>query len=348
MPIRLKDIALDLGVSVVTVSKVLRNHQDISPDTRDRVLTRMKELKYQPNWAARSLVTGKTYLMGLVVPDLVHPFFSQVAKGASGVLRKRGYSLIISSSEEDAELEKKEIEQMAGRNLDVLIIASAQRGAESFRHLDEQNKPYVLLDRRFRRLAANFVGTDEAIVGKMATEHLIENGCRLIAHVCGKYASPAVERAKGYRRTLANHGISVPDSFLICRTHGDDSGDLMGYEAMKVLLKLKPRPDGVFCYNDPTAMGAMMAILDNGLRIPQDIAIIGCGNVHYAAVLRVPLSSIDQNSEMMGAHAAKLALSLIEGKNRARSSKTVLLEPRLVARASSLRSAARAFHFTKE
>src|SRR5882757_1785651 len=114
MPIRLKDIALDLGVSVVTVSKALRNHQDISQETRGRVLARMKELKYQPNWAARSLVTGRSYLMGLVVPDLVHSFFSQVAKGASRVLRKRGYSLIISSSEEDTELENTEIEQMIG------------------------------------------------------------------------------------------------------------------------------------------------------------------------------------------------------------------------------------------
>jgi LacI family transcriptional regulator len=336
MPTRLKDIALDLGVSVVTVSKVLRNHQDISSETRSRVLRRMKELNYQPNWAARSLVTGKSYLMGLVVPDLVHPFFAQVAKGASGVLRKQGYSLIISSSEEDAELEKTEIEQMIGRNLEVLIVASSQRGAESFRHLDKQSKRYVLLDRRFKGLAANFVGTDEATTGKMATEHLIENGCRRIAHISGKYASPAVERAKGYRQTLANHEISVPDSFLVCRTHGDDSGDLMGYQAMKTLLKLNPRPDGVFCYNDPTAMGAMSAVLEQGLRIPDDIAIIGCGNVHYAPVLRVPLSSIDQNSDGMGAHAASLALDLVEGKNDARRPTTVLLQPRLIARASSL------------
>lgn len=337
MPIRLKDIALDLDVSVVTVSKVLRNHPDISPETRDRVLARMKELHYQPNWAARSLVTGKSYLMGLVVPDLVHPFFSQVAKGASKVLRKQGYGLIISSSEEDSEVEKKEIEQMTGRNLDALVIASAQRDTGSFRSLAEQNKPYVLLDRKFKGLSANFVGTNEAIIGKMATEHLIEIGCRRIAHICGKYTSPAVERAKGYRQTLAKYAMSVPASFLISRTHGDDAADLMGYGAMQALLKLKPRPDGVFCYNDPTAMGAMVAILERGLRIPEDIAIIGCGNVHYAPVLRVPLSSIDQNSEAMGAHAAKLALSLVEGKTRAREPQTILLEPKLVLRASSMR-----------
>ena len=106
---------------------------------------------------------------------------------------------------------------------------------------------------------------------------------------------------------------------------------------MKALLKLDPRPDGVFCYNDPTAMGAMSAILEHGLLIPEDIAIIGCGNVHYAPVLRVPLSSIDQNSEGMGAHAANLALSLVEGKNGAHRPKTILLQPTLVARASSLR-----------
>jgi LacI family transcriptional regulator len=338
MPVRLKDIAQDLGVSVVTVSKVLRNHRDISPETRDRVLTRMKELKYQPNWAARSLVTGRSYLMGLVVPDLVHPFFSQVAKSASRVLRKRGYSLIISSSEENTEFEKKEIEQMVGRNLDVLIIASAQRSVESFRQLDEQGKPYILIDRRFARLSANFIGIDDTVAGRMATEHLIENGCRLIAHVGGKYVSPAVERARGYRQTLERHGISVPAAFLVQLTHGDDSADISGYRAMKALLKLNPRPDGVFCYNDPTAMGAMTAILEFGLRIPNDIAIIGCGNVRYASALRVPLSSIDQNSELLGAGAAKLALTLIEGKDSIRRPKTVLLEPTLVPRASSLRN----------
>jgi LacI family transcriptional regulator len=338
MPVRLKDIAQDLGVSVVTVSKVLRNHRDISPETRDRVLARMKELKYQPNWAARSLVTGRSYLMGLVVPDLVHPFFSQVAKGASKILRKRGYSLIISSSEENTEFEKTEIEQMVGRNLDVLIIASAQRSVESFRKLDEQGKPYVLIDRRFARLAANFIGTDDTIVGRMATEHLIENGCRLIAHLGGRYGSPAVERARGYRQTLERHGMSVPESFLVQRPQGDDSADITGYRVMKTLLKRNPRPDGVFCFNDPTAMGAMAAILEFGLRIPDDVAVIGCGNVHYASVLRVPLSSIDQNSELLGAGAAKLALTLIEGKDSAPSPKTILLEPSLVARASSLRS----------
>lgn len=158
MAVRLKDIARDLGVSVVTVSKVLRNHSDISDETRDRVLKRMKELNYRPNLAARALVTGRSFSVGLVVPDLVHPFFAEVAKGLSKILRKKGYSLLIASSEEDPELEQQELDMMLARRVDALVVASAQWTVESFRRIEEQKTPYVLIDRQFAGLAANFVG----------------------------------------------------------------------------------------------------------------------------------------------------------------------------------------------
>ena len=173
----MKDIARDLGVSVVTVSKVLRNHSDIGEETRERVLKRMKELNYQPNLAARALVTGRTSMAGLIVPDLTHPFFAQVAKGLSQGLRKKGYGLLISSSEEDPELERQEIEQLLARRVDVLIIASAQWTVESFRRIEECKTPYVLIDRQFAGLAANFVGVDDVAVGAMATGHLLAAGC---------------------------------------------------------------------------------------------------------------------------------------------------------------------------
>ena len=150
MAARLKDIARDLNVSVVTVSKVLRDHPDISTETRERVLRRMKELNYRPNLAARALVTGRSYIAGLVVPDLVHPFFGQVAKAISSVLRKKGYSLVLSSSEDDPELEQQEIDQLLARHVDVLIVASTQESVSTFRRLEEQRVPYVLIDRRFR------------------------------------------------------------------------------------------------------------------------------------------------------------------------------------------------------
>ncbi len=193
MAVRMKDIAQDLGVSVVTVSKVLRNHSDISPETRERVLKRMKELNYRPNLAARALVTGRTNMIGLVVPDLVHPFFAEVAKGLSKVLRKKGFSLVISSSEEDPELEQQEIDNLLARGVDALILASTQWTVESFRRIEEQKTPYVLLDRKFSGLHANFVGVDDDLVGFLATKHLIEQGCRTIAHIRGTDTSTAAK-----------------------------------------------------------------------------------------------------------------------------------------------------------
>src|ERR1019366_1595917 len=143
MSARLKDIAQDLGVSVVTVSKVLRDHPDISAETRERVLKRMKELNYRPNLAARALVTGRSYTMALVVPDLVHPFFGQVAKALSNALRKKRFTLILSSSEDDPELERDEIEQLLDRRVDALVIASSQYTAQSFRGIEAQKTPYI-------------------------------------------------------------------------------------------------------------------------------------------------------------------------------------------------------------
>ena len=132
MPVRLKDIADDLGVSMVTVSKVLRDHPDVGPKTRERVLRRVREMNYRPNRAARSLVTGQTFNVGLVVPDLLHCFFAEIAKGATPVLRAKDYNLLISSSDEDPDLERHETAQLIAGGVDVLMIASAQSGSPEF------------------------------------------------------------------------------------------------------------------------------------------------------------------------------------------------------------------------
>src|SRR5260370_27418269 len=336
MPVRMKDIARDLGVSVVTVSKVLRNHVDIGEETRARILKRMKELNYRPNLAARALVTGRSFSIGMVVPDLIHPFFATLATGMSKVLRSQGYGLIMSCSEEDPELELQEIEQLLTRRVDALIIASAQGSGQSFGRIEEHQIPYVLVDRQFTGFAANFVGVDDEAVGMMATEHLIETGCRRLAHIGGPQVSTALGRREGFCKALARHGLPIPDPHMIAKAvTGDHAGDPSGHAAMQKLLRLKP--DGVFCYNDPTAMGAMNAILEAGLRIPEDIAIIGCGNVRYADSLRVPLSSTDQESEAIGAGAARLAPELGE-PNTSIEPRTVLPGSKLVVRASSRRS----------
>ncbi len=335
----MKDIARDLGVSVVTVSKVLRNHEDISYETRQRVLKRMKELDYQPNLAARALVTGRTLSIGLVVPDLVYPFFSEMAKGLSSELRTKGYGLLISSSEEDQQLERQEIDQLLARSVDALIIASTQLTVESFRRIEEGKRPYVLVDRCFVGLPANFVGVDDEEVGRLATEHLISVGCRRIAHIRGSEVSTSLGRLAGYRQAMVRHGLEIPAGYIQTSGAGDAAGDISGHEAMLRLLSLEPRPDGVFCVNDPTAVGALKAILDSGLRVPHDIAVIGCGNVRHAELMRVPLSSVDQDSAGIGRQAAALALGLLQSKGERPRPKTILLPPRLVARESTRRHA---------
>src|SRR5260370_28764113 len=202
MPVRMKDIAKDLNVSVVTVSKVLRNHSDISPAMKQRVLQRMKELNYQPNWTARSLVTGKTFMIGLIVPHLVHPFFAEVAKGLSKVIREKGYSLVISSSEEDPELEIQEIDMPLARQVDALVIASAQHTGEMFQRIQDRKTPFVLVDRQLPGLSANYVGVDDQQIGRLATEHLIASGYRRIAHIRGPEISTGEARFHGHHKAM--------------------------------------------------------------------------------------------------------------------------------------------------
>ncbi len=336
MVVRMKDIAKDLGVSVVTVSKVLRNHTDIGEQTRQRVLERVKELNYRPNLAARALVTGRTLMIGLVVPDLLHPFFAQVAKGLSRVLRKRGYGVVISSTEEDLALERQEIGKLLSRRVDALVIASTGRGGESYQMVQEQNTPCVLIDRKLDGVEANFVGLDDEQMGRLAAEHLVEQGCRRLAHIRGPELSTGEGRLNGFRDALARHRLVLKEEYIVRGLSADDEADVSGFRAMQQLLALEPKPDGVFCYNDPIAVAAMRASLDAGLRIPADIAFVGCGNVLYSDFLRIPLTSIDQDSAGIGERAAQLALRLLEAKTPPRA-KTVLLEPRLIARQSSLR-----------
>ena len=332
----MKDIARDLGVSVITISKVLRNHPDISDETRERVLARVKELDYRPNMAARSLVTGRTYLVGLVVPDLLHPFFAEIAKSLSEALRSEGYYLIVSSSEEDPDMEEQEISQLLARRLDILIIASCRSTVDLFFRIERQKTPYILIDRILPGLTANFIGVDDEAVGRLATRHLIDIGCRRIAHIRGPETSTGIRRLEGYKQALAQSKLLLPDNYIITEQQGDTESRQRGAEAMRRLLSLKPRPDGVFCFNDPLAMGAMNFALEAGVRIPDDIALIGCGNLHYDDSLRVPLSSIDQHSRDIGKEAARIALAILNAKT-APAPETVVLKPDLVVRRSTQR-----------
>ncbi len=336
--VRLRDIADDLGIAVITVSKAIRNHPDISKQTKARVQERIRQLNYQPNWAARSLATGKSFSIGVVVPDLVHPFFAEVVKGISAEVRAEGYSVMVASSEEDPAMERQQIEFFLGRQVDALILASADPKIETVDLIQSRGVPFALIDRSVEGATCNFVGVDDERIGHMATEHLIEAGCKRIAHIRGPEISTGIGRVRGYMAALAAHRIKVRPEYIVSRDSSDTRADTSGYEAMKRLLTMRPVPDGVVCYNDPTALGAIKAIFEAGLRIPQDLAVIGAGNDRYAGELRVPLSTIDQQHQTIGQRSARLVMRAISSEEPLKP-KTVLLVPQLIVRESTMRKA---------
>jgi len=269
-----------------------------------------------------------------VIPDLMHSFFAEVAKGVARKFEPLSYQIVISNSDENADVEERQIELLIGRNVDGLIVASAQSSGRRglFATLDSRGVPYVLIDRMPTGLDAHFVGVKDEEIGVLATDHLIEQGCRRIAHIRGPAVPTGAGRLRGYRRALGRHGLQARPEYVVSGKHDDSSG----YNAMRELLALTPPPDGVFCYNDPVAAGAIKAILESGLNVPNDIAIIGAGNVHYSDLLRVPLSTIDQSSLAIGETAAELLVRCIESKTPV-PAKRILIPPRLVVRESSRR-----------
>jgi LacI family transcriptional regulator len=334
MGVTLKDIARDLGVSVITVSKALRNHSDISEQTKARVLKRVQELNYRPNLSARALVTGRTNLIGFVIPDLLHSFFSEVVRGVSLSLRNSGYTLVVTSSEQDPKLERQAVEQLIARRVDILLIASTHWTVEMFRRIEEAGIPYILIDRSFTGLAAHFVGVNDEEVGALATQYLIDMGCKRVAHIGGPALSSLLGRLEGYKRALAKNNFVFDPELVMSTDRAEEHGDASAYNATQILLGQNPRPDGIFCYNDLAAYGAISAVLDAGLRVPEDVSVIGCGNLLYNKFLRVPLTSVDQQSAAIGQRAAKLALQLLEADQPV-VPKLIYLEPRLVIRAST-------------
>jgi LacI family transcriptional regulator len=334
-PVTLKDIARSLDVSVMTVSKVLRDRTDVGAETRARVLSRAKELNYRPNLTARGLVTGQSRQVGVIVPTLLHPFFAEVLEALSSTMMQGGYALMISSSMEDPVREEATIEQHLGHRLDGLIIASCSSSPAKFQQLKDQRIPFVLIDRFFPGFEANFVGVDDVAVGRMATEHLISMGCKRIAHIRGLEFTTGLGRFKGYKNALKRHGLRFDPDLVSPYVTADGRDWQQSFDAMRNMLAGK-RPDGVFCYNDPIAIAAIDVALEAGLRIPKDIAFVGCDNLHYDASLKAPLTSIDHHSSLIGDRAAKMLLSLLTD-SKLRKPRRVLLQPSLVVRQSSLR-----------
>jgi LacI family transcriptional regulator len=326
----MKDIAEALGLSVITVSKGLRNHKDISKTTRARITEKARELNYRPNLAARSLVTQRSYVVGLVVPDLLISFFAEISTSLSQHLRTAGYELFLSNSQEDAALEAEEIERLVGRQVDALIVATSvhpKSGGGSLAAA-RQGVPLILIDRWVSGVDASFVGNNHKSIGELATAHLLEAGCKRIGHLRGPETSAGNGRLEGYMTVLSRSGSSRP----IVEAGGVNDDD--GFRAMQKLLARRERPDGVFCFNDLVAAGALRACLNAGLEVPRDIALIGCGNHLLSSLLIVPLSTIDQQSQLIGRRTAEILLEQLSSEEPVQP-RIIRIKPKLIVRQSS-------------
>jgi len=323
MAIRLKDVAAVLGISISTVNAALQNRSDISKATRARVLKKARDLGYRPNWVARSLVTQKTQIIGVVVPDLSRSFFSQVIKGIDLVASAAGYHLLLCNTDEDPTREDEEVSTLIGRQVDGLIIGSAHPPGEStvWRRLEQCGVPIVLVDRWFSK--TNFVGGDDEQIGFLATQHLIQQGYRRIAHIRGPNISTAIGRLNGYKKALRKHKMPIKRGYIREARYHTEAG---GYGATEDLLRLSSPPDAIFAASDPIAVGALDAMQKNGLSLPADIGLIGVGNMQYGQYLTVPLSTVDQQRIEIGSKAASLLIDLITGKAKG-NTRPVLIEP---------------------
>src|SRR5438128_6825348 len=332
MTFTMKRVAAELGVSITTVSKVLNNQPDIGAATRSRVLKKVEELGYRPNAVARSLTLRRTNTLGVVIPDLMHSFFVEVVAGLESVMSARGYALLLCSSGEDAGKERRELEALKQRQVDGLVFASAHAtgNEDLLRQLIDAGKCLVMIDRDDHPdIKCHRVLTDDERVGWLATSHLAGLGHHAIAHIAGPPIVHAKRRERGYRQALREARIAARPEWIVRAGFLERDG----YEAMKRLLAAAPRVSAVFAANDPTAIGAMKAIWDAGLAVPDDIAVVGAGDIAHGDVLRIPLTTVSWSRQEMGTRAAELILERVEGRP-SRTFRRVIIPPRLVVRAS--------------
>lgn len=293
----------------MTVSRALTGSLEVSEKTRQRVIRCAGELGYRPNRWARSLVTQRSSIVGVVIPDIAHSYFAEITRGVEEVIEKAGYKLLLCHSCMNPEKEQIEIDTLVGARVEGLIVASEQpeTSPQVFLGLKEMGIPFVLVDRFFPGHAFPSVRVDDLAVGRLATEYLLELGHRRIAHIRGPRLSPATLRYRGYREALRKHKIAVNREWIVRGRFDIESGR----EAMNRLLHLKSRPTAVFAGNDPMGIGAVYACRDAGLAVPGDISIVGAGNIEGMHHPNPFLTTVDWPRRQLGRTAVTLLLAAI-------------------------------------
>jgi LacI family transcriptional regulator len=329
--VTLQEVGRRAGVSAMTVSRVINGRPGVDAETQRRVEEVIAELDYVPNRIARGLLSQKTQTIGLIVPDVVNPFFAPVVRGAETAARRAGYRVLLCNSEGDLRLEREYIEDLMAHRVEGLLLAPA---SDASRHsvfpLLRGGFPLVLLDRVLPDSDCDLVVSDSATGARRLVEHLLAVGHRDIAHLAdAEDTSTGRDRLQGYREALAAAGLPVRED-LVFRATVDQIG---GYRAAQEALALEPRPTAIFAVNNMTAVGAMKALRERNLSVPEDMALVCFDDVEHLAVLSPFLTVVDQPAETLGALGAQLLLERIAGKAGDRS-RRITLQTDLIVRRS--------------
>ncbi|WP_026950144.1 LacI family DNA-binding transcriptional regulator [Algoriphagus mannitolivorans] len=333
----IKDLARELNVSSSTISRALKDYPGISDETKRKVREMAEKMNYRPNALARSLRKSQSFTIGVIIPEVVHFFFSTVISGIEEVAFSKGYNVILTQTNEKVSREKTSIDTMLANQIDGLLV-SYSKETEDFEHFSrllEKNFPIVFFDRVPKLENTLNVTVDDYQGAYAATQHLIQQGYRKIYHLAGpKYLSISTERARGYLAALEDYGIQHQPSWIIESPRGNENEakDI----TTEVLKRAVPKPDAFFAHNDMAAVGAMMACRELGLKVPDQIGIVGFSDWQFCTMLEPSLSSVAQPGFQMGVRATELLLDMIDKKGNIEGPKnSIVLETELLIRKSS-------------
>lgn len=325
----IKRVADHAGVSIATVSRVFADPEAVSAALRQRVLEAASALNYRPSRAARTLRVGTSQAVGVVIPDLENPFFTAVVRGIELVLRQAGYTLLLANSDEDAAVERNILETLRAEGVAGIVIVPINAARDAYRDVLAPPLQVVAVDRSPTNLRVDLVTVHNVDGTRRGVEHLLALGHREVALLGGPSRhSTATERERGYHEAMRAAG-RTPRPELV---HNADFRESGGYDGMKTLLALPRRPTAVFVANNLMTLGAFRAIHEAGVRIPDEIALVGFDDMPWATSLNPPLTAVSQPSQEIGSSAADLLLDRIARPDR--SIRHLILETRLVVRAS--------------
>ena len=330
------DIAKKLNISPATVSRGLKDHPGISKKTKKKIFDLVEELGYRSNHFARNLRQRRTHTLGILVHEINSNFMASVISGIEKVASEAGYDLIITHSSESAEKEIANANNLFQKRVDGLIASLSfhTTDLEHFKPFSEKGVPVIFFDRVEQNGNNTVVVIDNAKCGYIATQHLIEQGCKRIAIVTSSLRRNVyAQRYKGYRDALYDNEIAFDESLLVI----NDLSEQAGVEAAMQLLKMKPLPDGAFITNDFVAAVCMRTLKEYGVAIPDDIAIVGFNNDTIAKLMEPPLTTINYPGKDMGEIAARNLINHLRGVSNMQQTNTIIVRSELIVRKSSLK-----------